>query len=171
MMKSLGILKNKNGSGMVTAAFLVLIITIIASAFFEYARLKIIASGVRDAFQTAIVNVATENYDDLDYTIIDSYVGGYLPQSDDEWIEEIDEGDVYDHLDQLIGLSNDEYQISNLDIEIDNTSLAPEEFGDREGIYSITGTIHLKVPLKFGWDKLPPMEIDLKVKSGWRSKF
>lgn len=179
-MKILNVLKDKKGNGTITTVFLVLIITIIASAFFEYARLQIIASGVRDSFQMAIINVATENYDNLDYTLKDSYAGAYSLNGE-EWNVNIEEGDVYRHLDKLLGLENHEsrsengellYSLSKLNIETKNVEITPNEKGDRDGKFTVTGTIHLKVPLTFGWgDQVPPMEIDLKVKAGWYSKF
>ena len=44
---------------------------------FEYMRLMIVAQGVRDSVQSAIVDVATENWDEAYAGLREGYSGGY----------------------------------------------------------------------------------------------
>lgn len=65
MNKICKLLKDKKGMMFPLAITLTLAIMIIMCAVSEYIRLVIIASGVRDAMQQAIVSVINDNYDDV----------------------------------------------------------------------------------------------------------
>jgi len=65
MQKILGTLKNRRGDGNLLAIVIVLAILLTASGIWEYMRLMIIATGVRDAVQSSIISVATTNYDEV----------------------------------------------------------------------------------------------------------
>jgi len=177
-----GLLKEKRGNAMPLACAIVMSLIIIFSAVSEYMRLQIIAKGVRDALQTSIISVATENYDDVYNGLREGYSGGYTLSPLNRWESRIDTGDVYNYLDNLLGLEKHgayhiklagkevEYKLSELKVNIVNTPLAPSNTDNLQKFQS-EAYIHLEVPLSFGWDKLPPLEIDLKVKAGYTQKF
>lgn len=182
MTKLKMILKNKKGNGAIYACIIVLVLMLIFTVISEYLRLQMIAKGVRDALQTSIILVATQNYDDLYSGIREGYSGGYELSPNDKWKSCIDIGSVYYHLDSTLGLKNNgvyhmkisgdeiEFKLSNLDLEIINSPLAPNN-PDGERKFSATGKILLEVPLDFGWDMLPPMKINIGVKAGYTPKF
>lgn len=64
MKKIQEVLKNKSGQGVPMILAVVLCCLILACVTFEYMRLMIVAQGVRDSVQSAIVDVATENWDE-----------------------------------------------------------------------------------------------------------
>ena len=176
------ILKGKRGNALPLACAIVMSLILIFSAVSEYMRLQIIAKGVRDALQTSVISVVTQNYDDVYNGLREGYSGGYTLASTDKWESKIDIGDVYSYLDNLLGLEKDgayhfkntgkeaEYKLSELKVNIINTPLAPSNTDSLEK-FQAESYIHLEVPLSFGWDKLPPLQINLKVKAGYTSKF
>ena len=63
-----------------------------------------------------------------------------------------------------------EYAVYGLSVNIDNSPFAPS---NTNGIqeFQATSKITLEVPLSFGGDLLPPMKVDLLVKSRYMPKF
>lgn len=175
------VLKNKKGNGVIYACIIVLLLMLLFSTLSEYLRLQMIAKGVRNALQTSIISVATQNYDDIYNGIREGYSGGYK-LNNSRWEKSIDIGNVYYHLDNTLGLRNDgshhikisngktEFSLSNLNIKIINSPLAPTKYNTQNN-FKAEGKILLEVPLGFGWGMLPPMKINLKVTSGYISKF
>lgn len=175
------IVRCKKGMSYPLVIAIALAIVIVSCGVFEYMRLMIIAQGVRDGVQSAIISVATENYDDVYASLREGYSGGYSNDGDG-WNEQLDLGDVYARLDSVLGLRREgrnhikytedvmEYRVSNLNINIINAPFAPS---DREAAqeFLAEATIYLEVPLSFGWSDLPPMTISLKCKAGYTPKF
>ena len=62
-LKSL--LKDRSGSTVIIIPFLVLGVLILGTTMWEYSRLNTVAQGSRDAVQTAITQICTEQYDQL----------------------------------------------------------------------------------------------------------
>ncbi|MDT8716046.1 hypothetical protein IAI10_05220 [Clostridium sp. 19966] len=176
------ILKEKRGNALPLACALVLALMIIFSAASEYMRLQLIAKGVRDALQTSIISVASQNYDEIYNGLREGYSGDYTLSSSDLWESKIDTGDVYGYLDKLLGLEKqgdyhikytskeEEYKLSNLKISFVNAPLAPSD-PENSKKFKAQAIIDLEVPLSFGWDKLPPLQITLKVDAGYTEKF
>jgi hypothetical protein len=132
------VLKNKDGNVAIQAVVVILVLLLIFSVVSEYMRLQIIAKGVRDAVQSAVISVATENYDEVYNGLREGYSGGYA-LSGDSWVSHIDEGAVMNELTMLLGLSFGrkyaggvlEYELSDLEVKILNTPLAPSSNNDR----------------------------------------
>ncbi|MCG8540164.1 MAG: hypothetical protein MJA82_09515 [Clostridia bacterium] len=181
MTKLKEILKNRKGNGAIYACIIVLVLMLLFTVISEYLRLHMIAKGVRDALQSSIISVATENYDDLYNGLREGYSGAYELSSNGRWESNIDTGSIYYHLDSTLGLRNNgryhikisggdiEFKLSRLDIEIINSPLAPNTHGSRK--FLAKGKILLEVPLGFGWGMLPPMKINLGVMAGYTPKF
>ena len=182
MTKLKRIIRNKKGNSYPLAVAIAIAIVIISCAAFEYIRLTLIAQGVRDGVQSAIISVSTENYDDVYAALREGYSGGYV-NSGSGWGEQIDTGDVYARLDGVLGLRRQgdfhikymdgdvmEYRVSNLNINVINAPFAPSD-RDTAQKFLAEATVYLEAPLSFGWSNLPPMKITLKVKAGWTPKF
>lgn len=178
MLKKINcILSNNHGNGLISLLWLSIIIFLLASVGYEYMRLHIISSGVKDALQNAIIAVATENYDNTQYALQDSYVGAYS----NEGVLQLDKGDIMAEMDELLGLNDNhiatsfdsemEFQLSNLEVDIKQANYNPAQSGDGPGKYVVDGTITIVVPLNFGWDLLPPVKMNLKTSAGWGSKY
>jgi hypothetical protein len=176
------ILGSKKANSYPLAICIALAIVILACGAFEYMRLMLIAQGVRDGVQSAIISVTTENYDDVYASLREGYSGGYVNGIGSGFSEQVDLGDVYGRLDGLMGLKKEgayhvkyadgamEYRISGLAVKVTNAPLAPS---DRETAqkFLAEAAIRLEVPLSFGWGHLPPMKTTLHVKAGWTPRF
>ncbi|WP_394347497.1 hypothetical protein [Xylanivirga thermophila] len=172
-------LRDDMGNMLPFVAIMVLGLLIVFTGITEYMRLQIIAKGVRDAIESAVISVSVENYENVYSPLRESYSGGYKLKNDN-WKEVIDSGDVYKELSELLGLEKQEkyyvkkagesyeYKLSNLEVRVINSSLAPIKNKHK---FSAESFINLEVPLSFGWEHLSPMKIRLKVKSEYAAKF
>ncbi|MCL2189152.1 MAG: hypothetical protein FWC16_09560 [Defluviitaleaceae bacterium] len=156
-------------------------IVIVASAAFEYMRLLIIAQGVRDSLQSAIISVSTGNFSDVYASLREGHSGGFVNDGSG-FREQFNTGDVYARLSELLGLQREggylvkyaggtvEYRLSNLNIQIINAPFAPAN-RDTARQFLAHATIRLEVPLSFGWERLPPMRITIRCTAGWTPRF
>lgn len=175
-------IRNTFGNGYPLVIAAVLAILIISCAIFEYMRLVIIATGVRDAVQSSIIAVATENYAQVYNGLREGYSGGYTLTAADTWSEQFSTCDVYARLDQTLGLTvqgnkhikyagtEEEFAVSGLNISVQNAPFAPAS-PSTVSKFEAEGTITLEVPFSFGWHALPPMKSTLTVKAGYTPKF
>lgn len=175
------ILRNNSGNSAPLMLAVVLAVIILSCAVFEYMRLTVIATGVRDAVQSAMIDVATENWDDAYNGLREGYSGGYV-LSDTDWVVKLDSGDVYSRLERTLGGnrengkyvkytgSNVEYTLSGLSVSMQNAPIAPSDSGSISQL-SATGMVDVEVPLSFGWGHLPPLKITMKLKGGFTPKF
>ena len=97
------VLKDRSGQGTPMILAVVVCCLILACVVFEYMRLVIVAQGVRDSVQSAIVAVATENWDEAYPGLREGYSGGYQ-LSGSSWTKNVTTGNVYDRLQQVLGL-------------------------------------------------------------------
>jgi len=170
------VLKNQDGNAALFAIVIVLSLILLFTVISEYLRLQIIVKGVRDAVQSSVISVTIENYDDVYNGLREGYSGGYELDSDNNWKAKVDMGAVLSNLSDTLGLVNGkkyssahlEYTISNLDVNILNTELAPN--GNSKKFESEVW-LTLEVPLSFGWDKLSPLRIRMKTNAGYTPKF
>lgn len=178
LKKLLKPLKNKRGNGYPLAVAITLVLVMIFIGISEYFRLMIVAEGVRDALQDAVIATVTENYDDVYHGVREGYSGGYQPMADD-FEESLDYGDIYDKMDTILGLTVEngyhvksasdttetQFKIWGLDVDIENAPLAS---ADREGNrFKIDSSIELSVPVSFGGKLLTPMRIKVKNSAGY----
>ena len=98
------ILRDRKGNGFPLAIAITLALVIIFCGISEYIRLLIIAQGVRDAMQTAVISTVNDNYDDVYHGVREGYSGGYQPMAGD-FEESLDYGDIYGRLEEVLGLS------------------------------------------------------------------
>ncbi|UWG97557.1 MAG: hypothetical protein WHF31_06250 [Candidatus Dehalobacter alkaniphilus] len=181
MTKLRKIISDKSGSSAPLTVAIVLVVMILSCTVFEYMRLMVIASGVRDAVQAAMVEVATGNWDDAYNGLREGYSGGYTLSGAD-WVVKMDTGDVYSRLESTLGVKKEggkyvkytgpdvEYTLSGLSVSMQNAPLAPSNVSGISQL-SATGTVDMEVPLSFGWGHLPPLKITMKLKGGFTPKF
>ena len=102
----------------------------------EYLRLLIVAQGVRDAVQEAVISTVNDNYDDVYHGVREGYSGAYQPMAGD-FEESLDYGDIYGRLDSLLNLRSHggyhvqytedgkmEFRVWNLSVDLRNASFA-----------------------------------------------
>ena len=170
--------KGFSGPWVVVVALIGVMLFVVIS---QYIRLMTIASGVKDAVQSAVISASVSNWANVYPCIREGYAGGYKYTSG-SWNERMTSGNIYGRLSNLLGLKYSggkyvsttddgvEYAVYGLSVHIDNSPFAP---GNTNGIqeFQATSRITLEVPLSFGGDILPPMKVDLLVKSRYMPKF
>ena len=175
------ILKDKKASSFPFIIAITLSLVIIFCGISEYFRLLIVAQGVRDAVQTAVISTVNDNYDDVYHGVREGYSGAYQPIAED-FEESLDYGDIYDRLDSILGLSYSggyhekrtsdsklEFRVWGLSVDIRN---APFASGDQSSArFEADSTIMLEVPVSFGGKLLPPMRIKVKTSAGYTPRF
>ena len=175
------VLRNNKGSGFPLAVAVTLCLVMIFSGISEYFRLMIVAQGVRDALQDAVISTVSDNYDDVYHGVREGYSGGYQPIASD-FEESIDYGDIYERLDRILGLEqsdgehmkqdregNLQFKIWDLEVDIRNAPLARGDIAGQR--FEVDSTIMLEVPVSFAGKLLPSMRIRVKNSAGYTPKF
>lgn len=181
MRKLRALWKDRSGKGSPLILAVVLVCILLSTVIFEYARLQLTAQGVRDAVQSAVVDVAAQNWDEAYAGLREGYAGGY-ELTGAAWYQNVTSGNVYGRLKDVLGLQFEggryvkysgpdaEYLLSGLTLGVENAPLAPSDPMSAVQL-NVTGAITLQVPLSFGWSHLPMMEIELQLKSSYVPKF
>ena len=99
------ILKDRRGVSFPLIVAIALVLVIMLCGISEYFRLLIVAQGVRDAVQEAVISAVNDNYDDVYHGVREGYSGAYQPMAGD-FEESLDYGDIYGRLDALLNLTN-----------------------------------------------------------------
>jgi hypothetical protein len=175
------IFKCKKGSSFPLVVAVTLALVLVFCGISESIRLMIVAQGVRDAVQSAVISTINDNYVNVYHSVREGYSGAYQPGASD-FHENLDYGDIYGRLDQLLGLRQEngyhvkyagdeiEFRLSELAIVLDNMPLAPASPDNSRGLLADT-IIKLEVPLSFGRNSLPPMTINLRQKAKYMPIF
>mgnify|MGYP003090841535 CR=1 FL=1 len=147
------ILKDRRGVAFPLIIAIVLVLVMLMCCISEYFRLLIVAQGVRDAVQEAVISTVNDNYDDIYGRLDDilglTYRGGYHTQYTED--------------------GGMEFRVWGLDVEIRN---APFASGDSAGDRFVADCeIELEVPVSFGGELLPPMRMTVKVSAGYAPRF
>lgn len=176
-----GIIKNKKGTSFPLIVAVALSLVIVFCGISEYIRLVIIAQGVRDAVQSAVISIVNDSYDDVYHGVREGYSGAYQPSADN-FEESLDYGDIYGRLDTLLGLKKEsgyhvkyagtavEFRLSGLSVDLKNMPLASGSPNNANGFLADV-IIRLEVPVSFGGKSLPPMQIMLRVQAKYIPKF
>lgn len=175
------ILRSKGGSSFPLVVAVTLALVLVFCGISESIRLMLVAQGVRDAVQSAVISTINDNYDNVYHSVREGYSGAYQPSATD-FQESLDYGDIYSRLDQILGLRQEngyhvkyagddvEFRLSNLSVSLDNMPLAPASPDNSKGLLA-DAVIRLEVPLSFGGKSLPPMTINLRVKAKYMPIF
>ena len=181
MQKTKNILKDKRGTSFPLIIAITLALALIFCGVSEYFRLMIIAQGVRDAMQAAVISTVNDNYNDVYHGVREGYSGAYQPIAED-FEESLDYSNIYDRIDRILGLTDSggyhkkstaegelEFRIWDLSVDIRN---APFAAGDQASArFEADSTILLEVPVSFAGKLLPPMQIKVKNTAGYTPKF
>ena len=176
------ILKDKKGLSMPLAITVVIVLIMLIAVISQYIRLNIIAKGVRDSLQSAVIATVNDNYNDVYHGVREGYAGGYQP-SGGSFTASVNHGEIWNRLENLLGLEQNggyrmkiigdgeqEFRLSNLNVTVQNTALAPSDPSKTQR-FTAEATIQLEVPVSFAGNALPPLSITLKVRAGWVNKF
>lgn len=181
MTKLTNCFRDKKGSSFPLIIAITLALVIIMCGILEFFRLNIIASGVKEAVQDAIIITVNDNYANVYHSVREGYSGGYLPDGD-SFSYSVDTGDVYGHMDSTLGTTIEsgkhikysgdvvEYKLSGLEVTVRNAPLAPSSPENAQH-FEADAVILLEVPVQFGGKQLPPMKIKLKVQAGYTEVF
>ena len=179
--KFCAILKSNRGSAFPLTIAVTLAILLLLCAASEGIRLMIIAQGVRDAVQSAVISTVNDSYDNVYHGVREGYSGAYQPSADD-FEESLDYGDIYGRLDNLLELRQEsgyhvkysgdetEFRLSNLSVHLRNMPLAPSSPNNGAG-FQADAVIRLEVPVRYGGGFLPPMTINLKMQAKYMPLF
>lgn len=181
MKRLIQCVKDRQGSSFPFVVAVTLVLLLIMCGFLEFYRLKIIANGVRDAAQEAVMITVNDNYANVYHGVREGYSGGYQPDHG-SFRDSIDEGDVLAEMDKILGTRVEsgkhvkysggvlEYSVTDLSVTARNAPLAP---GNPEGEqrFEIDAVVTLKVPVQFAGKRLPEMKIKLKVQAGYIEVF
>ena len=77
------ILKDRRGVAFPLIIAIVLVLVMLMCCISEYFRLLIVAQGVRDAVQEAVISTVNDNYDDVYHGVREGYSGAYQPLAGD----------------------------------------------------------------------------------------
>lgn len=175
------ILRSKKGTSFPLVVAVTLALVILFCGVSESIRLMIVAQGVRDAVQYAVISTINDNYDNVYHGVREGYSGAYRPSASN-FQESLDYGDIYGRLDQLLGLRQEngyhvkyagddmEFRLSGLSVDLDNMPLAPASPDNSKGLLA-EAAIKLEVPVSFGGKSLPPMVINLRVRAKYMPIF
>ncbi len=173
--------KDKRGVAFPLVIAVTLSMLLILCGILELLRLNLIALGVKEALQDAIVVVVNDNYANVYHGVREGYSGGYT--SDGSGFEEaVSDGDLYYELDKVLGTHKEggshvkyaegvlEYRIADLEVHIRNAPLAPS---NPRGVprFEAEGMITLEVPVRFAGKVFPSMRMKLKVQAGYIEVF
>lgn len=175
------IVSDNNGFSSVFAVIILLISMLIFLGIYEYIRLNIIADGVRDAVQSAVISAVNDNYGNTYSGTREGYSGGYK-YNGSSWNTLITSSDIYGRLDSLLGLktsgskhiktsgSGIEFMVYGMSVNVQNPPFAPSNKSSIQQ-FNITTSLTLEVPISFMGETMPPLKINLVVKSKYVPKF
>lgn len=142
------------------AAAVTLALLVIFCGISEYFRLQIIAVGVRDALEDAIISVVNDNYAGVYHGVREGYSGSYQPFGEDAWEETLDTGDG----------QTEEFALDGLEVTIRNAPFAPSDPSGTQR-FEAEGIIRMEAPVRFLGKMLLPLEMELKVQAGYTEVF
>ncbi|MBS5467673.1 MAG: hypothetical protein KHX69_02410 [Clostridium sp.] len=179
------ILKDAGGASFPLTIAIVLTLLLFLCGISEYFRLQVIASGVKEAVEDAIISTVNDNYAGVYHGVREGYSGGYMPDDAQDWEETLNTGDIYAYLDDTIGTQSQggrrvkyigdgnremEFAIDSLNVTIRNAPLAPSDPRNAQR-FEADAVVRLEVPVRFGGKLLPSMVITLKVQAGYIEVF
>ena len=94
MKKWLAYLKDQRGTAFPLVIAVTLSCLLILCGIMEFFRLSLIASGVKEALQDAVVVVVNDNYANVYHGVREGYSGGYYTEGYG-FEESVDTGEIY----------------------------------------------------------------------------
>lgn len=174
-------LRDQQGMAYPLVIALTLALLMILCGIMEFFRLSLIASGVKEALQDAVVAVVNDNYANVYHGVREGYSGGYYTEGDG-FEESVDTGNIYYQLDEILGTCREngarvkyagsvvEYRITGLEVTIRNAPLAPSDPQNVQR-FEADAVIWLEVPMHFAGKTFSSMRLKLKVQAGYTEVF
>ena len=173
------LLKDKKGSMFPFTVAVVIALMFILLGVCEYMKLMITVSGIKDAYEEAIISVVNDNYNEVYHCVREGYAGGYEPSGGAGFHSSIDTGNVEGRLCGLLGLSESggvcrkisargmlQYQISGISVTVHNTPMVRS--GDK---FYVDGVLLVEVPVEFAGQVITYMPVNLKVQAALKEVF
>ena len=89
------LLKDRQGASFPFMIAVTLSLVIIFCGVSEYFRLQVIAAGVKEAVEDAVISAVNDNYGGVYHGVREGYSGGYMPDGEEGWEMAVSEGDIY----------------------------------------------------------------------------
>ncbi len=181
MNKLRQILKDQRGVAFPLIIAIVLVLVMLMCCISEYFRLLIVAQGVRDAVQEAVISTVNDNYDDVYHGVREGYPAP-ISRWRGDFEESLDYGDIYGRLDDILGLTyRSGYPPST-------RRTAPQSFVSGASMWRSatrrlllatapvtvlwqTAKSNWRSRYRFGGELLPPMRMTVKVSAGYTPRF
>lgn len=175
------ILKNKAGFSFPFVVAVALALIIILCGVMEFFRLNVIATGVKEALEDAIIVTVNDNYADVYHGVREGYSGGYQPDGESFYYS-VNTGDIYSYMDSTLGTEEiggrhlktaggvQEYSLSGLNVTIRNAPLAPSSPPNPQR-FEADAIIWLEAAVQFGGKQITTLRIKLKVQAGYTEVF
>ena len=175
MRKLKACFKDERGVSFPLVIAVTLALLLILCGVMEYLRLNLMAAGVKEAVQDAIVVVVNDNYANVYHGVREGYSGGYT--SDGSGFEA-----TVDELDRVLGTHSEggahvkyaegvlEYKITGLQVTIRNAPLAPSDPRNVQR-FEADAMVTLEVPVRFAGKVFPSLRMRLKVQAGYIEVF
>ena len=96
------IFRRRPGEGTPMILAIVLILLMLFCTIAEFCRVWIIAQGIKEATQQAVISTVNDNYDDVYHAVREGYAAGWYPDGTGRWDESVDTGDVYGQLSETL---------------------------------------------------------------------
>ena len=164
-------LANRGFSYVITSVLMICVL-LIGVAVFEVIRLYIQAGAVRDKFEDSIISMCVENYSEMYQPIRESHAASYR-YNGFRWVNSSKANERYirTYLSRAMNAGEImQCEIVSVSFNVEPAALAPSDT-DSAQKYAVSGTLVIRIPYRFAWQELPPIEMSLDVRSQWQAKF
>lgn len=161
-----------SGFSYVITSVLMICVLLIGVAVFEVIRLYIQAGAVRDKFEDSIISMCVENYSEMYQPIRESHAASYR-YNGFRWVNSSKANERYirTYLSRAMNAGEImQCEIVSVSFNVEPAALAPSDT-DSAQKYAVSGTLVIRIPYRFAWQELPPIEMSLDVRSQWQAKF
>ena len=183
-------LRENDGSAYMNLMWLMFAIMLMVAVYIEYNRINHILKTVDMAYERALTAVAVNNYDEIYENVREeeAYGGAFNGGNEGEYEEDekpvffddSDYGDIEDELVSLLGLT----RLSDSDVISKISSRSVNEFSrsdfraeirqdgaDIDGRYRVDGKLKVRVPIYFMGKELTALDLEVKSKATWRTRW
>lgn len=183
-------LRENDGSAYMNLMWLMFAIMLMVAVYIEYNRINHILKTVDMAYERALTAVAVNNYDEIYENVREeeAYGGAFNGGNEGEYEEDekpvffddSDYGDIEDELVSLLGLTKlsdsdviskispgsvNEFSLSDFHAEI------RQDGTDIDGKYRVDGKLKVRVPIYFMGKELTALDLEVKSKATWRTRW
>lgn len=170
------ILSDKKGAVTVQTMVIVFGIMIVFSIAFQFIRVSIVASGVRDTMRNDVIDAVDANYNNAFDGMREGNSDAY--SADNAWAECADSSSVVSGVVSFLGLTSNgsayvkeddgttQYSISGIAVNLQNPPMGTDDIK-----LNIRATYTLSVPVSLFLIRLPQLSLPQSVNAGFQQKF